>query len=62
MIHRDPEGVVLEDCTTGELRDFATPMKALLWEDGRFREISLRVARGVIRDLPCERLESEACD
>lgn len=45
--HREPDGVVIAD---GE--DLRTQKTFRVIENGRWRELTLRVARGVIRDVP----------
>jgi hypothetical protein len=58
MTHPEPSHTVLYDKQSYEVRDMSPtkPLKALLYENGRFREITLRVARGSVSDLPCERI------
>lgn len=56
----EPEGVVLYEARTDQL--LTEPTKFLVLTKDGFRWLQLRVARGVVSDLPCNRVDAEACD
>lgn len=56
----EPEGVVLHDTNRDQL--LTEPTRFLVLTPDGYRELRLRVARGILRDLPCDRVTSEACD